>query len=126
MFPGLKLATVIWGSQRVLEQLEWYQTKKETHRGQFVKKLLRYAETGFAQWQGADRPIRHEWDQVFRIGDTSNLFRVIGFYGAGNHAEFIALDAYLKSGTKLSAAERERIDRVSDVRAKGAWRKVEQ
>lgn len=116
-------ATTLWASERTIKELLWYQKKKEKHRGAFFQKLERYARDGFSRWEGPERPIRHEWDGVFRIGDSS-LFRVIGFYAAGK-SEFIACDAYLKSGQKLSAVERGRIDTVAGIRGSGSWRKVE-
>lgn len=126
LFPSQPQATVVWGSDRVREQLEWYQRRKEKFRGFFVKKLFRYAQDGFALWEGADKPIRPEWDQVFRIGHDSTQFRVVGFYsGAGNRAEFIACDAYLKDGPKLSASERARINAVATIRATGNWQRTQ-
>ncbi len=61
-------------------------------------------------------PIRHEWDGVFRIGDES-LFGVIGYFDVDG--SFLAIDAYLKSGTKLSAPQRKRIDDVAALKQNG-------
>lgn len=128
LFPrpehGPDLATNVWASASVREALVWYQKRKETHRGFFIGKLHRYAKDGFALWHGEGRPIRHEWDQVYRIGHDSCLFRVIGFYAGGYQREFIACDAYLKGGTKLNRSERDRINAVASVRATGSWHKV--
>jgi len=116
--------TNVWATERMIEQLTWYQRHKEKHKGFFVKKLERYAIDGFDLYQGDDRPVRLEWDQVYRIGHQSTLFRVIGFY-VGNPSEFIAVDAYLKSGMKLKASERERINHAAQLRASGNWVKRE-
>ncbi|MBY0261204.1 MAG: hypothetical protein K2Q20_02605 [Phycisphaerales bacterium] len=109
----------------MLDQLEWYQTRKEKHAGSFLKKLERYASEGFSVFVGDGKPIRLEWDQVYRIGEKSSLFRLVGFH-VGNYSEFIAIDAYLKSDTKLNASERHRIDSVAAIRARGGWYRVDE
>jgi len=112
--------TVLWASDRVVDMLAWYEQKKEKYRGSYWKKRQRFCEDGFPVWTGDGRPVVSEWNQVFRIGDGS-LFRVIGFFADGRDKEFVAIDAYLKTHQQLNAAERARIEKVGEVRARGLW-----
>lgn len=95
--------------------------RKENPPGAFLKKLKRYAQNGFDLYVGADRPIRPEWDGVFRIGDSS-LFRLIGFFEDGG-SNFIITDGYLKRGQKLDASDRDRIDEAARVKKQRLWKR---
>lgn len=98
---------------------------KYVRRGQgtrFLKKLKRYATVGFPEYEGDKNPIRHEWDGVWRIADSS-LFRLIGFYEGTGKESFIVIDAFTKSGKSLSVAQRRRIDEVARVKREGLWKR---
>lgn len=121
-YPGVAWKTRLWASGTTLEAIEIYTARKDRPRGFFVGKLKYYAETGFDPWIGKDRPIRHEWDGVYRIGHPSTLFRVYGFFENNTTRNFIALDAFVKRGRKLNAREIARVNCVVDLRVRGAWR----
>ena len=121
LFPDEPCRTRIWLSDAASEGV-YAHAHGEKHRGSFLKKLKRYAMNGFDPYIGDDRPIRHEWKGVFRIGDSS-LFRLIGFFGA-THAEFIGVDAFVKRGQELSPSQRKRIDWAARVKEEGRWVKV--
>ena len=61
---------------------------------------------------------------MYRIGTVDSLFRIIGFYENDDKTDFIALDAFSKSGQKLSPAERRRVDEVAWVKKDGDWKKA--
>jgi len=88
--------------------------------------MKRLVANGFALHERGDHPpVRHEWNGVYRIGFVDSKFRIIGFYEDGKGTtEFIAIDAFHKSGQGLSAKERARINEVARVKQEHDWRKV--
>jgi len=117
LFIETNVVTTIWASNRVFKIL-----RKHDKQGLFLERIRRFAQDGFALWQGPDRPIRAEWNEVYRIGHPSTLFRLIGFY-VGGQSCFVACDAFLKSGQKLGREERQRVNEVARIRAEGDWYK---
>jgi len=124
LFAGDAYRTEVWISDDALAAIEKYVRKKENPRGFLLKKLKHYAMNGFENYVGSDKPIRHEWDGVYRIGHDNNLFRVLGFFDGRGDGIFISADAYLKRGQDLSAADRRRINAVARIKAEGTWRKA--
>jgi len=112
--------TRFWVSKQVVKAIAKRDGKE---RAKLLKRLLRYAENGFWNYQGDDLPIRHEWAGVFRIGHDDDLFRIIGFYEDQNQVDFIAIDAFLKKGQDLTPAQRKRIDEVVRVKDEHDWQK---
>lgn len=119
--------TRVWISADALKTFNKYQ-KREQPTKSFIKKLKRYSERGFWNFQGdskSKRPIRPEWDDILRIGEISSLFRLYGFYEDGSKSNFIIIDAFLKHDTALSEAERKRINEVAKVKRDRTWEKIE-
>lgn len=121
LFVGDEYRTKVWVAEKA-----WKELKRFSQRGDglmFLQKLEYYAKAGFQAFEGAKNPIRSEGHGVWRVRHSvSSLFRLIGFYDDGK-AAFIAIDAFTKSGTRLSAAERKRIDRVAEVKRDGLWKR---
>ena len=88
-----------------------------------MKRLMRYAQNGFLLYEGKEKPIRHEWDGVYRIGHPVDLFRILGFYEDDTKTNFIVIDAWMKGGQRLSASEQARIDAIATVKKNGLWRR---
>jgi len=59
-------------------------------------------------------------ETAFRLGYRS-LHRVLGFYENDDKGIFIAIDAFLKKGQKLSSTERGYIDEVARVKRENRW-----
>ena len=121
LFVGAEFSTQVWISDRAASELTDFAKSNRQQGGQYVTKLEYYAKAGFRSFEGG--PITHEWDGVFRIALKKSLFRVVGFYGADDKAEFIAMDAFMKHKHKLSGPERARINEVARIRDLGAWKK---
>ena len=116
--------TRLWFSEAVQESVSEHRRKGDPN-GAFWKKIKRYSQNGFGNYEGSKQPVKPEWDGVFRVGTVDSLFRIYGFYEDGtNKKEFIAIDAFLKGGQKPNAAERQRIDRVVEVKKNRQWVKV--
>lgn len=116
--------TRLWLSEAVEKAIVRFRRDGDPN-GAFWKKIKRYAQTGFALYEHGERPpIRAEWDGVYRIGTVDSLFRIIGFYENDDRNDFIAIDAFLKSGQQLNRAERRRIDEVARVKKDGDWAKI--
>jgi hypothetical protein len=125
LFDGVPCKTRVWLSAQAREEIFEY-IKKEQHRGRFLGKLERYAKNGFVLFEGDRRPVSHEWDGVYRVGDGKSLFRLIGFYEDGYlRASFISIDAFLKHGLSLRPNEKARIDEVARVKRLKLWKKKE-
>ncbi len=123
LFVGNEYRTDVWIAEKAAKVLNKF---RERGAGlKFVKKLRYYARAGFQEFEGDKAPIRFEWDGVWRVARPSSLFRLIGFY-EDDKAAFIAIDAFTKSGTRLSAAERRRINAVARVKRDGLWKKRQQ
>ena len=120
LFVADRYRTRVWISDRAAEALGEYSSRTQP-RGAFLRKLERYAENGFEHYcRGDGSPIKHEWEQVFRIGD-GGLFRLIGFFDGDR--DFVIIDAFLKKKQKLGGAERDRIDEVRRIREAKRWRR---
>lgn len=122
LFVGNEYRTDVWISEKVAKALKKLQKRGDGLR--FLQKLEYYAKAGFQKFEGYKTPIRSEGRGVWRVRHSS-LFRLIGFYDDGK-AAFIAIDAFTKSGTSLSAAERRRIKKVAQVRRDRLWKKKQQ
>jgi mRNA-degrading endonuclease RelE of RelBE toxin-antitoxin system len=122
LFVGNEYRTDVWIAERVAKALNKFQKRGDGRR--FLQKLEHYAKAGFQEFTGRDAPIRSEGHGVWRVRHSS-LFRLIGFYDDGTTA-FIAMDAFTKSGTRLSVAERRRINKVAQVKRGGLWKKRQQ
>ena|ERR1035437_328886 len=121
---GFPTKTRLWCSPKVVSELAAFKKVKRNDYHQFLMKLERYAKNGFDLYARVHPPsIVFEGDGVFRIGTVDTLFRIIGFYNGGNALEFIAIDSFLKHGTKLSASDRRCIAWVQKVRKEGLWKK---
>ena len=122
---GVPCQTRLWFSEKVTKEVAEFR-KRGDPNGAFWKRVKRHAQNGF--WlaeRGNNPPIRHEWDRVYRIGFIDSLFRIIGFYeDESEKRDFIAIDAFLKSGQDLNTAQRARIDEVARVRQEILWKKV--
>ncbi len=122
LIVGNEYCTEVWIAQKAAKTLNIFQKRGDGRR--FLKKLKYYAKEGFQEFEGYKNPIRSEGRGVWRVRHSS-LFRLIGFYGDGKTA-FIAIDAFTKSGTSLSAAERKRINNVAQVKRDGLWKRRQQ
>jgi hypothetical protein len=122
---GFPCKTHLWLSQRAQDEITHFR-KRGDPNGAYWKRVARFAKDGFGLHdQGEFPPIRHEWDNVYRIGFVDSLFRLIGFYeDPSTKSDFIAIDAFLKKKKKLNRSERDRIDKVAEVRRLKQWRKV--
>ncbi len=123
-YPDLNWSTVLLATRAVEEALIEFSQTKDNPKNAFLDKLVYFAETGFEKWIGDKRPIRHEWDGIYRIGTDRSLFRIIGFFSNNQKNEFVAVDAFLKHGQKLSAPERKKIDQAAQIRTAGQWKRV--
>lgn len=126
LFVGSEYATQVWICTRVTEDLE----KERKHRqkvDQLLKKVKYWAEAGFSNFEGGEGyPIKHEWDGVYRLGTQSSLYRFLGIYGGDKKDFFLILAAFLKRQKKLGADEKQRIDRIAEVKKRGQWKKKEE
>ena len=96
-------------------------------RKRLLNKLQHFAKTGFRPYEGEKRPIRHEWDGVYRIAHKPDtLFRICGFYEDElGKTSFIAMDAFTKKGKKLTQRDRDRINDVVRIKNQQLWQKSE-
>lgn len=116
----ISLQTRVWITVSALEEFTKYQRQEQPQK-KFIKKLKRYAKTGFSNFEGND-PIRYEGNGVFRISDGS-LFRLYGFYENDSKTDFIVIDALLKRKTKISSSIRKRIDKIAQIKRDKLWTK---
>lgn len=121
---GEPCATRLWLSEQAQDEIAAYLKKRHSERRQFFKRLERYSRNGFGLFEGERSPVKHEWGGVYRVRPTASLFRIIGFYETEARTDFIGIDAFLKNGTRLSSAQRFRIDAVAAVKRTHDWRKV--
>lgn len=122
---GGACATRVWLSEKAQAEIRAYRKKHDPH-GAFLKRMQRYAQTGFGTFEG-DRgcPIRHEGNGVYRVAPTGDLFRIIGFYENNARRDYIGIDAFLKTGRELTAAQRDRIRAVAKVYRDHDWERVD-
>jgi hypothetical protein len=121
VFPKARLTTPLWFSLKVIDEAKKFRVKGDPD-GRFWKKLKWASNVGFPLCQRGDI-LKAEWNGVFRFGIKTSLFRIVGFYAEDGTQDFIAIDAFLKSGQKLGARERQCIDFVVEVKKYGRWRK---
>lgn len=117
---GDDYSTDVWISERASEVLGKFLRKARARGNEFIAKVEHYAVNGFEKFEHRDGPIRHEGNHVFRIGQKSSLFRLIGFY-VGGKTEFICMDGFTKRGKALSKPQRERIAQVARIKQQRAW-----
>ncbi len=125
-FPfGVPCKTRLWLSEKASREIHRFMRKGDPD-GRVLKHLKRCAQQGFWLSEQGTRPsVKHEWSGVYRIGFDYSLFRLIGFYVDGtNKSEFVAIDAMMKHGQSLNAAEKQRINAVVKVKKSGGWRKA--
>ena len=120
LFVGDDYRTDVWISEQASEVLNKFLGKTKAKGKEFIAKVAHYAKSGFENFQHSRGPIRHEGNRVFRIAQTSSLFRLIGFYVSGK-SEFMCMDAFTKRGKKLSGPQRERIARVAKIKKQKSW-----
>ena len=120
LFVGDDYLTDVWISEQASEVLNKFLGKTKVKGKEFIAKVEHYAKSGFENFEHSRGPIRHEGNQVFRIGQTSSLFRLIGFY-VGGKSQFICMDGFTKRGKKLSGPQRERIAQVARIKLQGSW-----
>ncbi len=114
--------TRLWVSDKALKEINSFCKKRDPNK-LFLKRMKRYCENGFGLYEGGEgAAIRHERG-VYRIRPTDSKFRIIGFYDGEDRGNFIALDAFLKLGQKLTSAQEDRIDAVGKAQRDHAWRR---
>ncbi len=99
LFAGNEYRTEVWIAEKPAKELAKFKRKGDGLS--FSKKLKRYAERGFREYEGDKSPIRSEWNDVWRVGHSSTLFRLIGFYEDDDKEVFIAIDAFTPSPARL-------------------------
>ncbi len=120
LFVGRGFKTEVWLTDKVREQL-----CDSEKAGELAAKLEYFAKVGFINFEAkVGRPIKYEWNGVYRIGLHASLFRVIGFYEDDRKTGFVGVDVFTKGGQKLSKAEKKRIKEVAKIKADASWRKV--
>jgi len=123
LFPDDNCVTQVWVSARAAKEIAEHNRTKANPPGALLKKLRRYARTGFAHYEGDEKQIRHEGDGVYRIGQKESLFRIIGFYEDDDRCQFTAIATRQKRGQELSAADRKCIRMVARVKREKLWKK---
>ncbi len=121
LFEGAEYRTSVWISKAALKRFSKFSDTKDNPKRVLLKKLKHYAVSGFENFEGG--PIQQEGDGVYRIGRRGSLYRLIGFYEDSMRSSFIIMDAFLKSGQKLSAQERDRINEVARIKKNRLWKK---
>ena len=124
-YGGSEFATTVWLSRAADKALMKFVRKGAREAAMLLEKVEHWAKAGFANVEGGKGcPIRHEWAGVYRIGRTSSLFRLIGFYENDNKASFVIIDVLHKRGTQQTKGEIARINVVAQVKREGLWRKA--
>src|SRR4051812_11559740 len=110
---GVPCQTRLWFSDVVTDGVAEAASKRVDPKGIVMKNLKRFSQNGLWNYdRGKGSPVRHEWDQVYRIRPTHSKFRIIGFYKDSTRADFIAIDAFTKRSDKLSEPETGRVNEV--------------
>lgn len=113
--------TRLWCSDKIFEMVG----KRPDLR--FWIRIKRLAQNGFAYGErSTPQIVKHEWDQVYRVGYVDSLFRMIGFYEDNSKHDFIAIDSFLKKGKQLTKGQRKLIDEVATIKRNATWKKVEE
>ena len=114
--------TRVFVSKSAMKQIAAHVARKKDPDGTYLKTLTRAGMNGFWLLERTVPPVvKPEWDGVWRFGPKGYLFRLIGFYSDPCQDRFIIIDAFLKLGTRLNAAERKRIDAVAKVLRDVNW-----
>lgn len=123
-FPfDIPVATEVWFSDQALDDFTKF-LKKGDPDGAFLKKLEQVAKVGF-ELHIASGILEHRWGGVYRFGIKKSLFRLVGFFEPGSDGcSFLVIRTHMKSGQKLSRAEREDTDETVRVRNEADWRKA--
>lgn len=123
LFARMPCQTRVWVAQPVTDALAKRGRKHQREVAILMARLRRYAQNGFALYEGNAKPIRPEPDGVYRIGHPDDLFRIIGFYDHDSRADFVAIDSFEKRGHALSSSDQTRIANVARVRKRGLWKR---
>ena len=108
-----KPLTVVWATADAEERL--------LKSGDFLTKLRRYATNGFKNYMGTrPKPIRPEWDGVYRIGDGNRL-RAMGFFD-GN--DFIIIGCCKKKGKGLGAKCTNLVKKCAKIKKDKEWKRA--
>ena len=127
LFVGGSFKTDVWIATKAAYIHGLKKLLKPEEMRRFLNKLEYWATAGFAKFEGkTGKPIRPEGRdrEVFRIGTTWSLFRLLGFY-ADSDASFVVIDAFMKRGRQLSSGNRERIEAVAGVNREETWEKAQ-
>src|SRR5262249_54767260 len=91
----------------------------------FMEKLAGFAMSGFRNLEGEENSaIRHEGGETYRVWHKrGSLFRMVGFYETVHKRDFIALDAFTKSGQDYSKAQWKRIQEITRIKLDGQWKR---
>lgn len=119
LFVGNEYRTDVWISEHAREALK---KAKKRHRREIdilLGKVSHWAKAGFTEFVGKKAPIKPEGQGVLRLGDTSSLFRGLGFFDGDN---FIWIDFIFKRGRRLSDADRDAVSEVARVKKLRAWK----
>lgn len=125
LFKGPKYKTAVWISRSVGRELRRRAKRDRPMMERFLAKLEHYAKFGLGKFEQSDGPVRYEWDSVYRIGDRSSLFRLIGFFDGPERADFLVIDCFEKRGQKLDRTDKRRIDAVARIKRECCWRKCD-
>lgn len=118
---GIAHVTDVWLSETAQGAVDDF--ARSVEGGRFVRKLYHWARAGFTHYEGGKgSPIKYEGKGVYRVGHKKWLFRLLGFYSNGK-SEFVVIDAFWKSGQRLSASERNRVTEVARIKDDNLWRK---
>jgi hypothetical protein len=123
IFPGIDCKTRVFMSDKAEDSIIKFAKKHRPAIPDLLQKLKRYAQNGFANYEGSDKPIRSEGGGVFRFGNDNTRFRLVGFYEDQSRTSFIGIEFYLKSG---QAGDVGLIASVREVRSKRRWRKKDE
>lgn len=126
LFVGPRYATSVWISEAAKLVLDQFIEEDARTALAFLDKVDYYAQGGFHKKEGNGdwMPLRHEWDDVYRIGVVQRSdFRLIGFYEDEKKKAFIVIDGFMKTGHKLRAAQQRKIDEVARVKKESGWQR---
>lgn len=118
LWPDVRMRTRVWWTRAALEGMAEYERTEQPKRGAFRRKVRYYAENGFDLFEGDKSPVRHRSAGVYRIGQKSTQFRVVGYYESARRDSFVVVEAELKD-KDINA----QINRVVRIREGGVCRK---
>lgn len=110
--------TDIWMTKEVFDFLDSYKRVNKLDGTLFNKevgKLKKWCDMGLKNVQGVGYPVKHEWDEVYRIAVDGKQFRIVGFFSQ-NNGIFHAITFFEKKKQKLDARMRAVIDKVAAIK----------